>query len=67
MEKVKAEISFSSLPAEGGTEMDLGVLNVVCKNGYGKGILALPDLDVRREEMIWTLDKPNLIGMVATL
>jgi len=67
MEKVKAEISFSSLPAEGGTEMDLGSLNVVCENGYGKGILALPDLDVRREELIWTLEKPNLIGMEAKL
>ncbi|MTK09866.1 MAG: glycoside hydrolase family 2 [Hungatella sp.] len=65
MEKVKAEISFSSLPAEGGNEMDLGCLNVVCENGYGKGILALPDLDVRREEMIWTLENPNLIGMEA--
>ncbi|MFW6679277.1 glycoside hydrolase family 2 protein [Lacrimispora sp. AGF001] len=67
MDKLKAEISFSSLPAEGGTEMDLGSLNVVCENGYGKGILALPDLDVRREEMIWTLEKPNLIGMEAML
>ena len=67
MEKVTAEISFRSLPAEGGTEMDLGSLNVVCENGYGKGILALPDLDVRREEMIWTLEKPNLIGMEARL
>ncbi|WP_349672262.1 glycoside hydrolase family 2 TIM barrel-domain containing protein [Lacrimispora sp.] len=67
MEKVKAEILFSTLPAEGGTQKDFGSLNVVCENGYGKGILALPDLDVRREEIIWTLEKPNLIGMEAKL
>jgi beta-galactosidase/beta-glucuronidase len=67
MEKLNAEISFCSLPAEGGTQMDFGSLNVACENGYGKGILALPDLDLRREEIMWTLEKPNLIGMEAKL
>ncbi|MDF2889265.1 MAG: glycoside hydrolase family 2 [Lacrimispora sp.] len=67
MDKIKAEISFHSLPVEGGTHMDLGSLNIACENGYGKGILALPDLDLRREELIWTLNAPNLIEMEANL
>lgn len=67
MVELKAEISFRSIPARGDTQKDLGSINIICENGYGKGILALPDLDVRREELIWTLNKPNLIEMEAVL
>ncbi|MDW2799223.1 glycoside hydrolase family 2 TIM barrel-domain containing protein [Clostridium boliviensis] len=67
MKALKTEISFRSIPAGGDMQKDLGSINIICENGYGKGILALPDLDVRREELIWTLAKPNLIEMQALL
>lgn len=67
MEALKTEISFLSIPAGGDTQKDLGSINIICENGYGKGILALPDLDVRREELIWTLARPNLIEMQVLL
>lgn len=63
MERVTAEVFFHSLPAEGGMEMDLGSLKISCENGYGKGILALPDLDLRRDQLTWTPETPNLIEM----
>ncbi len=67
MERMTAEASFHSLPAEGGMEMDLGSLKIACENGYGKGILALPDLDLRRDQLTWTPEKPNLIEMEVNL
>jgi beta-galactosidase/beta-glucuronidase len=67
MERIGAEVSFHSLPVEGGIEMDLGILKISCENGYGKGILALPDLDLRRDQLTWTPEKPNLIEMEVSL
>ena len=67
MDRVEGEIAFHSLPAEGGMEMDLGSLKIFCENGYGKGILALPDLDLRRDQLTWTPEKPNLIEMEVKL
>ena len=67
MERVTAEVFFHSLPADGGMEMDLGSLKISCENGYGKGILALPDLDLRRDQLTWTPEKPNLIEVEVNL
>ena len=67
MDRVEGTVSFHSLPAEGGIEWKLGKLTILFENGYGKGILALPDLDVRRDQLTWTPEKPNLIELVITL
>ena len=38
-------------------------LNVKCKNGYGKAIASFPDWDIRRNELLWSPDRPNLIDV----
>lgn len=43
--------------------VSLGEHTVVCRHGYGKVILAFPDYDLRRHELMWTPEEPNLIDV----
>lgn len=56
---IKAETAVDSVMT--GTSYDLGTNTVSCKNGYGKCILAFPDMDLARDRIIWSLECPNLI------
>lgn len=40
---------------------------VFCRNGYGKVLLAFPDFDLRRKELLWTPEHPNLVQLRVTL
>lgn len=40
---------------------------VQCSNGYGKAVLAFPDYDLRRSELLWTPENPNLVEVCVTL
>ncbi len=44
-------------------EIFLGSQKLLCRHGYGKAVLVFPDYDVRREELLWTPDHPNLIDV----
>ncbi len=41
----------------------LGRQIVTCKHGYGKAVLAIPDYDLRRNELLWSPENPNLIDV----
>lgn len=43
--------------------ISLGSHTVVCHHGYGKIALSFPDYDLRRNELVWTPEEPNLIGV----
>lgn len=45
----------------------LGKHEVTCKNGYGKIILAFPDYDLRRHEIYWSPENPNLVEVKVTV
>lgn len=40
--------------------------SIVCRNGYGKAMFSFPDYDIRRENLIWTPEHPNLIFVTVT-
>lgn len=44
-------------------EYSLGKHKIICKNGYGKVILAFPDFDLRRDRLYWTPEQPNLVDL----
>lgn len=48
-------------------QYNLGENIFTCSNGYGKCMLAFPDLDHMREQLIWSVEKPNLIYVQVTL
>lgn len=50
-----------------GEEIDLGSCSFICKNGYGKCVIAFPDMDVARDRVVWSLEHPNLIYVQAKL
>lgn len=37
--------------------------SILCRHGYGKISLAFPDYDIRRNEIIWSPEEPNLITL----
>lgn len=41
----------------------LGSQRLLCRHGYGKAVVTLPDYDVRRNELLWTPEEPNLIDV----
>ncbi len=41
----------------------LGSQRFLCCHGYGKTTLTFPDLDIRRDQLLWTPDSPNLIDV----
>lgn len=48
-------------------QYDLGSISFPCKNGYGKCVIAFPDMDFTRDRLIWSLENPNLIFVEARL
>lgn len=36
---------------------------IPCRHGYGKTSLAFPDYDIRRGDLLWTPEEPNLITL----
>lgn len=63
----KAEIALSaSIDREGKTEW-LGENTICCKNGYGKAVFAFEDLDIRRKQLVWEPEHPNLIEVTVTV
>ncbi len=52
--------------ARSGRQLPLGQQHFFCKNGYGKCIIAFPDMDHCRDEFIWFPDNPNLIYVNVT-
>ncbi len=53
--------------ARSGRLLELGRQTLSCKNGYGKCVIAFPDMDHCRDEFIWFPDIPNLIYVEACL
>lgn len=43
--------------------VSLGNHTVVCRHGYGKISLSFPDYDLRRNELLWSPEEPNLIDV----
>lgn len=41
----------------------LGSQRLLCRHGYGKAVVTLPDYDIRRNELLWTPEEPNLIDV----
>lgn len=41
--------------------LELGMQRFGCSNGYGKCVIAFPDMDLTRDQYIWGPDHPNLI------
>lgn len=41
----------------------LGSQRLLCRHGYGKTVVTLPDYDIRRNELLWTPEEPNLIDV----
>lgn len=41
----------------------LGSQRLLCRHGYGKTTLTFPDYDIRRDDLLWTPDNPNLIDV----
>lgn len=40
---------------------------IPCHHGYGKLSLAFPDYDIRRGELLWTPEEPNLITLIVKI
>ena len=40
-----------------------GSQRLLCRHGYGKAVVTLPDYDIRRNELLWTPEEPNLIDV----
>lgn len=40
---------------------------IPCRHGYGKLSLAFPDYDIRRGELLWTPEEPNLITLIVKI
>lgn len=37
---------------------------ITCRHGYGKAAFAFPDYDLRRHELLWSPENPNLISLI---
>ena len=46
-----------------GMEYSFGTQEMICREGYGRAVLAFPDLDFRRDYFFWTPEHPNLIDV----
>ncbi|WP_334104983.1 glycoside hydrolase family 2 protein [Muricomes intestini] len=50
-----------------GQDYDFGKLQLFCRNGYGKAVIAFQDFDLRREAIYWKPEHPNLIDVDITV
>jgi len=50
-----------------GQDYDFGKQQVICRNGYGKAVIAFPDFDLRRDKVYWKPEHPNLIDVNVTV
>jgi len=50
-----------------GERCSLGIQQVPCINGYGRAVLCFRDYDIRRDLILWTPEKPNLIDVNITV
>lgn len=68
-ENSSAEVSLKNAvrSEKDGCVYPLDGASVTCVNGYGKALLAFPDLDLCRDEMTWSIEHPNLIFVEAEL
>lgn len=64
-ETTEVELDTVVDSVEAGRELPMGKCRFTCENGYGKCALAFPDLDIRRDKIIWSPDHPNLIYVTA--
>lgn len=62
-----AEAQVTASIGEGEARQELCRLGIPCRHGYGKGVLAFPDWDLRRNELCWTPEEPNLVDVEITL
>lgn len=62
---IEVEIN-AHLPIEG-EEYSLGTQKIVCRQGYGKAIIAFSDFDHRRDLLFWSPGNPNLISVDITV
>ena len=53
----------SAAQRDGGGVMEFGTITFTCKEGYGKAVIAFPDMDLRRGELLWAPETPNLIDV----
>lgn len=58
-EDTQAELTVTS----GDGQIWLGSQRLLCRHGYGKASLSFPDYDIRRDQILWAPDHPNLINV----
>ncbi len=57
----KTDVVVSAKVESSGGSHSFGEQKIICENGYGKALLACPDFDLRRHEILWSPEHPNLI------
>lgn len=62
-----AECEIASEMEIDGEQRTFGTVKIRCRNGYGKAMLAFPDFDLRRDQLYWRPEHPNLIHVQVTV
>ena len=62
-----AEAQVTASIGEGAARRELCRQTVPCRHGYGKAALAFPDWDLRRNELCWSPEQPNLIDVAVVV
>ena len=62
-----AECTVFSHIKMGEEECDFGTQRVLCRNGYGKTVIAFRDFDLKRDLIYWSPEHPNLIDVEVTV
>lgn len=61
--RAEVEVDTAVESADGEGTLPIGKNVFTCENGYGKCALAFPDLDIKRDRIIWSPEHPNLIDV----
>lgn len=57
------EVSAEAMMETDGKIYSFGRYEITCKNGYGKIIIPFQDFDLRRDQIYWSPEHPNLIDV----